>query len=152
MRGPTTTRYRVDAGNDRATAENGRVGGIVLESNLERIAADLQLIAVMQYHPHASAERTAVVQDRARGADVLDPVVVVGVDDLRLHPGDHSLGIRESQRGIVRAPKRAATLVEPAHQGPADRLLVQSHASQDKRHRFSPIADPGAPAEPLPHP
>jgi hypothetical protein len=74
------------------------------------------------------------MQNRAGGADVLDPVAVVAVQDLRVHAGNHPFGIRQGEGGVVRTPDRAAALVEPADERLTHRCLIERNAMQDQRH------------------
>jgi hypothetical protein len=80
-----------------APQQDRRILRIVLKRCLQGVTADLELIAIVQHDTHAGAERTAVMQDDACGAQVLDPELPTVVDHLGLLTGDQPPGIGQRQ-------------------------------------------------------
>src|SRR5262249_48574247 len=118
----------------RAPAQDSGAGLVVFERRHECIAADSELVPLAQQDSHPGTQWPTIVQGRAGGAYILDPIALVAEKDLGLYPRNQALGIRQGKGGVVRATERAPPFIEPANQGLAQGLVVQFDALQDKGH------------------
>jgi len=117
--------------DDRASTKNGCARLVPFESRPQGVAADPELIRLAQENSHPGAQGPAVVQDRDGGAEVLDPVAFVAMEDLRLDARDHPLGIGQGEGDRIGATQGAATLIETTDERLTHRLLVERDTLQD---------------------
>ena len=95
-----------------APAQNRCAACLIFKRGLEGISAYPELVCVAQDDSHAGTQRSPIVEYCARGADILEPVVLVAVQNLCLYPRNQALGIRQGESSVVGAPERAPALVE----------------------------------------